>query len=119
MNRKELGEPAFGEKLAPILKEIETAIWNHNANFEGERPLYPDEAMRAAACIFSDVLLDRMYEEQERNNIPQEQRGLQAQNAGAVIYQTIYKFTGLDTRELMQRLIEEMRANTGAKEGNK
>ena len=52
MNKREqFGEPAFGEKLAPVLKEIEIAIWEHNANVEGERPLYPDEAMRSAACI--------------------------------------------------------------------
>lgn len=109
MNREQFGEPAFGEKLTPILKEIETAIWEHNIIFEGERPHYPDEAMRMAACIFTDVLLDRMWVEQERKGIPQDQRKLQAWNAGTVIRQTILKFTGLDTQELMKRLTEEMK----------
>lgn len=71
-----------------------------------------------AACIFTDVLLDRMWVEQERKGIPQDQRGLQAQTAGAVIRQTILKFTGLDTHEPMNRLVDEMRSNSGVKEKN-
>ena len=88
MNRNQFGEPAFGEKLAPILKDIETAIWEHNANFEGERPLYPDEAMRSAACIFIDVLIDRMFAKQEKDGKPLKAREQEVTSVGRMLYDT-------------------------------
>lgn len=119
MNKREqLGEPAFGEKLAPILKDIETAIWEHNANFEGERPLYPDEAMRSAACIFIDVLIDRMFAKQEKDGKPLKAREQEVTSVGRMLYETIKTCTGLDLHELQRRLIEEKRANPGAKGKN-
>lgn len=118
MNRDQFGEPAFGEKLAPILKEIETAIWEHNANFEGERPLYPDEAMRSAACIFIDVLIDRMFAKQEKDGKPLKACEQEVTSVGRMLYETIKTCTGLCLHELQRRLIEEKRANLGVKEKN-
>ena len=106
MDRKN-NEPYFGEKMAPILEELETAVWEHNANFEGERPMYPDSAIRSAACIFVDVMMDRMYAEQERKDIPIEVRELQAETAGSVIRQMVLRFTGLDTHELMKEWMKD------------
>lgn len=106
MDRKN-NEPYFGEKMAPILEELETAVWEHNVNFEGERPMYPDSAMRSAACIFVDVLMDRMSAEQERKDIPIGMRELQAETAGSVIRQIIMRFTGLDTHELMKECMND------------
>lgn len=101
--RKELNEPTFGEKVAPVLEELETAMWEHEAQFEGERPMYPDTAIRSAAKIFMNVMADRMFAEQERKEIPMDQRELQAETLGLVIYHTILKYTGLDTRELTKQ----------------
>lgn len=114
--REQFGEPAFGEKLAPILEEIETAIWEHNANFEGERPLYPDYAMRSAACIFIDVLIDRMFAKQEKDGKSIEAREQEVNSVGKMLYKTIKTCTGLDMHELMRRLVEEKRANSGVKD---
>lgn len=105
--RKQLNEPPFGEKLAPVLEELSKAVWEHKANFEGERPEYPDMAMMHAANIFCDILMDRMWEEQERKDIPYEQRGLQAETAGLAIYHMVKKFTGLDTRELTKKWMKD------------
>ena len=102
--REQFGEPAFGEKLAPILEEIETAVWEHNANFEGERPLYPDYAMRSAACIFIDVLIDRMFAKQEKDGKSIEAREQEVNSVGKMLYKTIKTCTGLDMHELMRRL---------------
>lgn len=104
--RKGLNEPTFGEKVAPVLEELETAMWEHEAQFEGERPMYPDTAIRSAAKIFTDVLIDRMFAKQEKDGVPFNQRCNEVAEAGELIRQTIIKYTGLDTHVLMKEWLK-------------
>ena len=105
--RQEMNEPTFGQKLHPILEEIYKAIWEHNANFEGERPMYSEEDLLFASTIIIDVLLDRMYALQEKHSVDMNVRLNCANEAGTRLRTLIYDYTGLDMPELMKKWIEK------------
>ena len=67
-------EPLFGEKLGPVLKEIEDSILEHRDMYPGEPCGYSNDAFRAAISIFLDVAVEKMWEYQERLDMPMESR---------------------------------------------
>ena len=73
MKEKEIKEKTIGEKISPILCEIEKTLWEFEAN-DGGKPNYPIEAFRAATKIFLSVLLDKMYNLQENEGMSLENR---------------------------------------------
>jgi len=107
MNREQLTEPTFGQELHPILEVIHKAIWEHNANFEGERPMYSDEDMLFASTIIIDVLLDRMFAIQEKHKVEMNVRLNNANEAGTRLRMLIKEFTGLDMPEMMKKWMEK------------
>lgn len=63
----------IGKKLSPILVEIEAAIVEFDTEIN-EKPNYTRDALRASGKIFISVIIDKMWELQEKENIPIEQR---------------------------------------------
>jgi hypothetical protein len=89
----------IGEKISPILAEIEYLILEHEA-LVGEKPCYIDYALRSASRIFSSVLLDKMFELQKLEKIPLNIAEDMAIQAGKEIRQIVKKYTNIDTHEL-------------------
>lgn len=89
----------IGHALSPILVEIEATLIDHEVN-NATPPEYTVEAFRAATKIFMSALLDKMWENQERNGIVQWMRESQAENAGKVIRNIVLSYTGIDTHKL-------------------
>ena len=59
----------IGQKLSPILSEIEDTLLEHAVN-NGGKPDFTEEAVSASIIIFSTVMQDKMWEMQEAENMP-------------------------------------------------
>jgi hypothetical protein len=89
----------IGQKLSPILVEIENALWEHEA-YISSKPEYTIEGFRAATKIFMSVLMDKMYELNIKEGMSLEDAGNMATKAGEEIRQIIKTYTDIDTHEL-------------------
>jgi hypothetical protein len=89
----------IGQKLSPILEEVEGELWEFEAN-RGIKPEYTNEGFRAATKIFMSVVLDKMWELQESENIPIEDRSNMATKAGEDIRQLVKNYTNIDCHDL-------------------
>ena len=89
----------LGQKLSPILVKIEEAMWEKEAN-NPEPLVFTEEGRRAAVKIFSTVLLDMLWEYQNKTHVPQEKRGQQAEEVGSGISLLVKQYTGVDTKTL-------------------
>jgi len=87
---------ALGKKLSPILSEIEDTLLE---NYE-TKPGFDDEGFRASIYIFQSVLLDKMWELQEKENLSIEIRGEMAATCGEAIRSLVKTFTDIDTHNL-------------------
>ena len=55
----------FGKMMSPVLLDIESAIHEFTTVGYG-KPCYSDEALRSATVIFTAVLMDKIWELQDR-----------------------------------------------------
>ena len=89
----------IGEKLSPVLEEIENTLLEHQVNVQTQ-PKFTNDGFRAVTKIFIDVLLDKMWELQKAENIPQTDRENMATKAGEDIRKLIKVYTNIDTYKL-------------------
>lgn len=85
-----------GEKLSPILSEIENTL----LEFNNTKPNFTNEGFRAGIYIFKSVILDKMFELQEKENINFDIRCDMAEKCGDEIRQIVKKYCDIDTHEL-------------------
>ena len=84
----------LGEKLTPILEEIESTLFE----YEGDKPDFGPTAMRAAAFIFASVMLDKMWELMEKEEI--EDRDTMGFKMVEDLRKLVKTYTGIDSKEL-------------------
>lgn len=89
----------IGKKLSPALVEIESALWEFEANGGGP-PEYTIEALRAITKIFASVLMDKMWVLQETEGMDIEDRAAMATKVGEDIRLMVKTFTNIDTYDL-------------------
>jgi hypothetical protein len=89
----------IGETLSPILVEIEETLWEFEANSDNP-PEYTADGFRAVCKIFISVLMDAMWNEQEKHKIPMELREKEAEILGHKINAIVLEHTKIDTRNL-------------------
>ena len=87
----------LGEKLTPILEEIEGTLWEHQFAGMG-KPNFSDTALRAAAKIFMDVMIDKMWELQEEEDI--EDRIPMGVKLANDLRKLIKTYTNIDTHDM-------------------
>ena len=97
MNKIHSTKKTIGQKFSPILAEIEDALWDFEYYQPNERPDYSVFGVRAAIKIFMSVLLDKMWEKQQANLMPQADREKQAEEVGQEIREFFKKYTGIDS----------------------
>lgn len=90
---------SIGQKLSPILVEIEDTLLEFEA-FNGEKPNYTIEGFRAGVKIFMSILIDKIWELQESENIDMEDRINMANKVGEEIRKLIKTYTNIDCHEL-------------------
>ena len=89
----------IGEKLSPILEEIEGTLFEFEAEDLGQ-PLYTEGGFRAAVKIFMSVVMDRLWNMQELTDMTLDERLDMTEEAGLDIKKLIMKYTGIDTHTL-------------------
>lgn len=89
----------IGKKISPVLVEIETAL----LEFEAAVPMKPEftqAGFRAAVKIFQSVLLDRIWELQQKENMPRRDRINMVEQAGKDIRKLIKTYADIETFDL-------------------
>jgi hypothetical protein len=94
----------IGERLSPILEEIEMKLWQHEA-IEATPMKFTTDGFRSAIKIFSTALIDKAWELQERENLDFEDRGNMMQKCGEEIRRIVKTFADIDTQTLYQDLL--------------
>ena len=89
----------IGEKITPILVEIENTLWEFEA-YKGSKPEYPIEGFRAAIKIFTSALTDKIFELQEDEAIDLPNRLKMAQKAGEDVRALVKTYTDIDCHDL-------------------
>ena len=94
---RQLNELTFGEKMSPILSEIEDAILERCANLPNDRPLYPDNSILSAMTIFQDVLLDKAFIYWLRLGLTLDQMTKNAERIGDELRLMVFRYADYDT----------------------
>lgn len=93
----------LGQKLSPILTEIEDTLWEFEANRPGVPLKFSQEGFRAAIKIFTCTLLEKMWDLQQKNAVPQKERERLVTEAGQSIRAFVQKYTGIDPHDLYKK----------------
>ena len=86
----------IGEKLSEVYEEIEATLYEHH----GVKPNFTDNGFRAACKIFTDAVMDKMWDKQEAEGKDIEDRCKEAELLGYKIRAMVLEHTGIDTHEL-------------------
>jgi len=89
----------IGEKLSPVLSEIESTLLEYEANVN-RPPQYTDEGFRAAIKIFMSAMLDKMWKLQENEDIDIDARADMATKLGNELRNIVRVYTNIDTHNL-------------------
>jgi hypothetical protein len=92
----------IGKKLSPVLEEIELTLLEYEANI-GIQPEFTDEGFRAGIKIFSSVMLDRIWNLQESEELSMDDRIKMAESFGNKIKEIVKTYTNIDTRQLYNK----------------
>lgn len=90
----------IGKRLSPILVEIEETLWEAN----GIKPDFTPEATRAACKIFITVLMDKMFDLQEQEEMPIEDRENMAIKLGTEIRNLVKTYANIDTFKMYEEI---------------
>lgn len=94
----------IGKKLSPILEEIEFALWDFEAN-ESMKPEFTEEGLRASIKIFMSVILDKMWELQEKEGMDKDTRINMAKEVGEKVRNIVKTYTNIDSHDLYTQFI--------------
>ena len=95
----------IGKYITPILIEIENTIFSSESDIQA-KPNYGHDGFRAAVKIFMSVMLDKMYELQNDENLSFEDRSNMATNLGYDLRKLIKTYTDIDTHTLYNDMIK-------------
>jgi hypothetical protein len=89
------------DAIEEIILDLEATIIEYNDIVEEiEPPKFSDDTLRAATCIFTAVLMDKMWDLQEGEDLDIEDRLNMASKAGQEIRRLIKTYTGIDSHDL-------------------
>ena len=89
----------IGQKLSPILCEIESALWEFENQSLGN-PEFTKEGFRAILKIFMCGIMDKMWEMQLSEEIDMDIRGEMARKCGEEVRKIVKIYTGIETINL-------------------
>ena len=92
----------IGEKLSPILAEIEATLWEHEA-YVKTPPMFTDDGFRAACKIFMAVMLDKSFVIMKDESMNIETAEAMAKKMGEDLHRIIKVYTGVDTHKLYSK----------------
>jgi len=90
----------LGERLSPILEEVEGLLWEREAAMPNTPHEFTEEGFRAACKIFMAAMMDKIWVLQEKENMPIEDCLKMAEHAGNEIKRLVKQMTNIDTTKL-------------------
>lgn len=84
-----------------VLEHIATDILFEAAE-KATKPNIPNRAFMNAIIIFQSALMDKLYDNQNFDNMPMEERLKMAESCGKELRKLIHTYTGLDTHNMEQ-----------------
>lgn len=97
----------FGIRMNEIIEELSLAVMEFNE--KPKKPNYPVDSMFHITMIFNSILLDKLWELQEYDNMGLEDRANMAEAMGKELKTFIYKYTNIDMHKLTTELLERKR----------
>ena len=82
-----------------VLEHIATDILFETAE-KPTKPNIPNRAFMNAIIIFQSALMDKLYDNQDFDNMPMEERIKMAESCGKELRKLIHTYTGLDTHKM-------------------
>lgn len=95
-------QKTIGQKLSPVLVEIEDTLWEFEAN-RGLKPEFTFEGFRAATKIFMAVMMDKIWELQSNEGMELTDRCLMVEKCGEDVRKVIKMYTNLDAHEFYEK----------------
>lgn len=89
----------IGERLSPVLCEIESALWEFEEQNLGN-PEFTKDGFRAILKIFMCGIMDKMWEMQLAEEIDMNIRGEMARKCGEEVRKIVKVYTGIETIDL-------------------
>lgn len=89
----------IGERLSPVLCEIESALWEFEEQNLGN-PEFTKGGFRAILKIFMCGIMDKMWEMQLAEEIDMNIRGEMARKCGEEVRKIVKVYTGIETIDL-------------------
>ena len=86
------------------LEYIANDILNQNATDGSEKPNYSNRDFLNTIFIFQNALMDKVFDNQERDNMDFEDRKNMVTQCGKDLRKLIHTFTGLDTHKIEEFL---------------
>lgn len=90
----------IGEKLSPILEEIDNACWDFKIAQPNTKPDFTTNGFRAAVSIFMFAMMDKSFENMKIKGLTQAEANLESVKLGQELRQMILQYTGIDTWDL-------------------
>ena len=84
------------------LEEIANAFLEQND--DADKPNYSNRDFMNTIIIFQTALMDKMYDTQNHDNMPFEERIKMAESCGQTLRKLIHTYTGLDTHKVEEFL---------------
>jgi hypothetical protein len=93
----------IGKDISKSLVDIEEIIWDFEYDNPTQQFKYTKEGFRGAIKILMSNLLDKMWDYQKKNKVPQKEREKQAHESGQAIRALIKKYTGIDSHDFYKK----------------
>ena len=88
----------YKEELEIIANDLLTQ--NAEAKGDENKPNYSNRDFMNATIIFQTALMDKMYDNQDYDGMPIDDRMKMAESCGLALRKLIHTYTGLDTRKI-------------------
>jgi hypothetical protein len=96
---------SFGKVMSPILLDVEAAIADYTTQV-GTKPNYDKYALRSATNIFISVLMDRVWELQEKEEMDLDTRTKMAVKCGEEVKKIVKVYTDIDMESYVEPVTE-------------
>ncbi len=93
---------SYKNKLEEIANDL--LIQNAEAKGNENKPNYSNRDFMNATIIFQTALMDKMYDNQSRDDMPIDDRIKMTESCGLALRSLIHTYTGLDTHKLEEFL---------------
>lgn len=92
----------FGEKISPVLVEIENTLWEFDLNVSKPAE-YTDDGFKAAVKIFFSAMMDKLWKLQQEENMPIPDRYVMSNKMGEEINRLIKIYTNYNTKDFYKK----------------